>query len=196
MAFKRSENPRDLELTSLIDIVFLLLIFFLVSFAFSMAGDVSQSKAPTEIALPKSNVNQIPLKNNKLLNLMIQVMPDTSGASSAKSVYILWPSYREGVILTEDKALEKTLQDSTFSAFPENYLSLPKAEFVQSEACKLISFSIKEFVEREKILKQNERPIIEVKAEKNTEFKILNFILEQCSLYEDSIPQIIFRTAI
>lgn len=192
MAFKRQESSRELEITSLIDIVFLLLIFFLVLFAFSVAGDVSQSNTSTEIPLPQNSVNQSPLKDDKLSNLMIQIMPDTSNIRVA---YILWPSYREGVELTEDAAFKISLEDSTFRPFPDSYLSLSNQEFSESEACKLISISIKQFVEKEKILKQNERPVIEVRAEKNTEFKILNYILEQCSLYKDKIPQIIFRTA-
>ena len=195
MAFKRQDNPRELELTSLIDIVFLLLIFFLVSFAFSMAGDVSQSKSLNELALPKSSMSQVPIKGNKLLNLLIQIMPDTASASQTRAVFVLWPSYDGEEALTEEMAFKKTLSDSTFSNFPLDYLKLPATEFTKTDACKLISLSIKQYVERERLLRQNERPMIEVRAEKNTEFKILNFILEQCSLYDEHVPQIIFRTA-
>lgn len=192
MAFKREDSPRELELTSLIDVVFLLLIFFLVSFAFSIAGDASQSTAATEIPLPKSSMTRLSLKGDKLANLMIQIMPDTTGSRIA---YILWPSYQEEVEMTEDIAFQKSLNDSTFCSFPVNFLSLSNEDFSTSKACSLIAISIKQFVEKEKVFKQNGRPVVEVRAEKNTEFKIMNFILEQCGLYEDRIPQVIFRTA-
>jgi hypothetical protein len=34
---------------------------------------------------------------------------------------------------------------------------------------------------------------IEIRATKETEFRIISFIMQQCSLYEDNIPRVTFR---
>jgi len=198
MAFKRNEekNP-GLELTSLIDIVFLLLIFFLVSFAFSLAGDVSESKVYSEMRLPKTNTELPAIETDVLNNLMIQINVDSSGnGSTVRTAYVLWPSYDEGRKRTRGAALQQSLQDSTFAAFPENFVQVPASGFSAVAACTLITNSIARYVEIEREYRKNKRPIVEIRAAQNTEFKIVNFIMETCSAYGDDMPQVIIRTAL
>src|SRR3990172_8177406 len=181
MAFRREETPRGLEITSLIDIVFLLLIFFLVSFAFSLGDNVSESKSYSELSLPKTETNLRVLHKDELQNLMIQIMSDTVENQISKRAYVLWPSYDDTMKITLYSAFKRSKEDSTFADFPGEFLSLPSGEFNQSQACTLIANSLNRYVTKEKLFKRNEKPIVEVRAEKSTEYKILNFILEQCS---------------
>lgn len=194
MPFKREESRRTLELTSLVDIVFLLLIFFLVSFAFSLAGEVSDTNMPTELDLPKTNTDLTVLHEDYLENLLIQIMPDTSGSELKKRAYVLFPAWRDTVRLTRQQAFQIALRDSIFADFEPGFLDLDDVEFGLQPACKLMTKAIREYVDRSKGLRRSGHPIVEVRAEQNTEFKILNFIMEQCSSYMDIVPQIIIRT--
>ncbi|MFQ5650489.1 MAG: ExbD/TolR family protein [bacterium] len=194
MPFERRESARSLELTSLIDVVFLLLIFFLVSFAFSISGDVSESKVYSDMELPKTD-SQLPvIRNDALENLLIQVMPDTSDGEILRKAYVLWPSFRDTLKTTRGQAFKHALEDSTFAKFPSDFLALPTEAFVTLPACTLLTNSIRRYVAKDRLYRRNGHPIIEVRADQNTEFRILNFVMEQCSMYQDAIPQIIIRT--
>ncbi len=196
MALKKTQNQHGelLELTSLIDIVFLLLIFFVVSFAFFLTEEVSESKIYAQMELPKSTTELPVIKEQWLENLMIQIIPDTSNEKNSRLAYILWPSYKETIRISQNEAYNKAKRDSTFAAFPQNFLSLSPDEFARIPACTLITNSIERYIEQEKTYSRNARPIIEVSAEQNTEFRILSFIMEECSSHKDAIPQIIVRT--
>ena len=192
MAFKRTESSQRSQLTSLIDIVFLLLIFFLVSFAFSLSGDVSESKVYAEIELPKTNTDLQVIKDDWLSNLMIQIVPDTS-KSKSKRVYILWPLYEDDIRITRAQAFRQALQDSTFAYFPTESAYLHDGDFKQLSASRLITRSINKYVEYEKLYRGNQHPLIEVRADQKTEFKIISYIMKQCSEHKDAIPQIVIR---
>jgi len=194
MAFKRDIPPERNELTSLIDIVFLLLIFFLISFSFSLTADVNESKVYSEIELPKTNTDLPVMRDDRLENLMLQIVPDTTGGVNTRKVLVLWPAYEDTASISRGQALLTALEDSTFASFPEFFLFLPDAEFARLPASQLIAQSIAQYVEDEKFYHGNTRPIVEVRAEKNTEFRIISFIMDQCSAYKDAIPQIIIRT--
>lgn len=196
MAFKRTSPAERTELTSLIDIVFLLLIFFLISFSFSLTADVTESKVYSEIELPKTDTDLPVIRNDLLENLMLQIVPDTTGGVNTRKVFVLWPSYSDTVRITRGQALLQALHDSTFAAFPEFFLFLPEDEFENLPASRLISQSIAEYVEDEEFYRGNTRPVVEVRAEKDTEFRIISFIMDQCSAYEDAIPQIVIRTVL
>lgn len=194
MSFKKIKNPRGLEITSLIDVVFLLLIFFLVSFAFSLTGTVSESKDYSVIDLPKTETELPVIKEDRLENLLVQIVDDTTGNGRSRIAYVLWPSFRKNRGISRSQALQIAREDSTFAAFPEDFLNLTTEEFHAVQACTLISNSIARYVAKRNLFMPKVKPIIEVRAERNTEFKILNFIMQQASSYEDRIPQIIIRT--
>lgn len=196
MAFKRQSVYRGFELTSLIDIVFLLLIFFLVSFAFSLAGDVSESSTYSELELPKTNTALPVISQDLLENLMIQIMPDTTRQLISKVAYVLWPSFDDTTKISRGEALRKAMKDSTFAGYPNNFLGLSDQEFQELPVNRLISESIARFVKLKRFYYGDSRPIIEVRAKQNTEFRILSFIMDECSSPQDAIPQIIVRTAL
>lgn len=196
MAFQRKENERSLELVSLIDIVFLLLLFFLVSFAFTLAGEVSDTKVYSEIKLPLTDTKLPVIKNDILENLMIQIAPDTSQSGISRRVFVLWPSFVDTTKVSRVQAFHHAVQDSTFEVFPPGFLRLTDAEFQSSPPCTLITNSIARYIEKEKFYHGNTHPMVEVRAELNTEFKIINFIMNTCSAQQQAIPQIIMRTTL
>jgi len=196
MAFNRTNNHRGMELTSLIDLVFLLLIFFLVSFVFSIAGDVSGSKVYSEMDLPESRMALPSIKEERLENLMIQIVPDTSQRFLSRRVYLLWPSFDDTLKITRTQAFVTALKDSTFATFPAGYVNFSHEDFQRTPPCRLIAHSIGRYIEKEKFYNRNTRPIIEIRAEQNTEFKIISFIMDQCGAYQDAIQQMIIRTVL
>jgi len=196
MAFSRKKNPRQLELTSLIDIVFLLLIFFLVSFAVSLVGEASQSNAHSEMDLPQTDAKLPTVEHDFLENLMIQIVPDTTSQGVVRKVFVLWPAFQDTTKVSRMQALMAAQRDSLFEVFPANFLTLPAEEFEGTDAGILIKSSIESYVQRAGLYNRNAYPIIEVRAEQHTEFRILNLIMEQCSFYKDAIPQIIIRTGL
>ncbi len=196
MAFQRKENERTLELFSLIDIVFLLLLFFLVSFAFRLAGEVSDAKVFSEINLPVTDTKLPVIKNDVLENLMIQITPDTSQLGISRRVYVLWPSFEDTTKILRLQAFYRAAQDSTFAVFPPDFLRLPDDRFYASAPCTLITNSIGRYIEKEKFYHSNTHPTVEVRAELNTEFKLINLIMNICSAQRQAIPQVIIRTTL
>ncbi len=195
MAFKRKQEPRTLELTSLIDIVFLLLIFFLVSFAFSISGDASNATAYPDLDLPSAIDEPPALTTDVLQNLMIQIVPDTARARYARTVYVLWPSFSDTVVVTRSRALRTALHDSTFASFESGFLQLNDDGFQRQPASRLIAKSIARYA-RTSRRSVRRRPIVEIRAEANTEFRIVNFIMEECGRHKEIAPEMIIRTAL
>ncbi|MCG8608614.1 biopolymer transporter ExbD [bacterium] len=194
MARTQKDNKRTIELTSLIDVVFLLLVFFLVTFAFTLSGDVSQSEVQSELELPETGT-MLPIVSDEVLeNLMIQIVPDTSGGDIVKEAYILWPAMEDTAGVSRAQAMLKALRDSTFAPFPTNFVSLGREQFENTEACTLIANSISRYVDAYRQFGRRGRPLVEVRAEQNTEFRILSFIMDQCSAQDDFVPQIVIRT--
>ncbi len=194
MAFKRPVTPRTLELTSLIDVVFLLLIFFMVTFAYSLTGELSESQEYADVALPETKTQLPVVTDDRLDNLLIQIIPDTSGGQMFRKVFVLWPTFSDTLRISRGQAFSSAIKDSSFAAFPPDILSLAGEEFATLPPCTLITNSIRRYVATDRIYRGNGHPVVEVRAEETTEFKIVNFIMEQCSALQDAIPQIIIRT--
>jgi len=193
MAFRKTENHRILELTSLIDIVFLLLIFFLVSFAFSLGGDVSDSQLSAEIKLPETETRLTPIKSDILRNLMFQIVPDTLDGRYTRRVYVLLPAVGDSGVVSRRRALGIAHRDSMFATFETDFFLLDDASFSKLAAAELISTSIARYVKNAIRVSNSKHPMIEVRAESQTEFKIINFIMTQCSKYKEVVPQIAIR---
>jgi hypothetical protein len=195
MAFKREKkNLRVIELTSLIDVVFLLLIFFLISFAFSMAGSATDSRIYSEMELPKTETELPILTDDILENLMIQIGPDTTAGVLSRRVHVLWPSYDDTLKYSRTQAFSNSVRDSTFSVFPPQYLVYTADELGRVPAANLIRRSLSEYVDKERRFNRNSRPVVEVRAEHTTEFKLINFVMQECSVYNDQIPRVVIRT--
>ncbi len=194
MARERKNDSRVIELTSLIDVVFLLLIFFLVTFALTLSGAVSESEVSSQLDLPETQ-SVLPMVTDETLeNLMIQITPDTTDNIVRRAAHILWPALKDTVGISTLGAMRKAQRDSTFASFPKNFASLSDEEFESAKACTLISNSISRYVEAHKLYGRRVRPLVEVRAARDTEFRILSFIMNQCSAQGDLIPQIVIRT--
>ncbi|MFQ5708982.1 MAG: biopolymer transporter ExbD [bacterium] len=190
MAFKRTDDFRDFELTSLIDIVFLLLIFFLIFFAISLAGETSETNVFSDLVLPRISGDNATIQEDLIENLVIQISPDTATRPPSKVAYVLWPTFDDTVQISRGRALEIATLDSTFAQFPPGYLMLPEEEFVNTQACTLIANSLDRYIRNSS---RSSKLEVEIRAEQSTEFRILGFILDRCSAYQDTIPQLSIR---
>lgn len=194
MAFERTEDKKGLSLPGLIDIIFLLLIFSLVTLSFSQAEVEAnkRSERAVEFDLPETNVAQTKEAPELLNTLLFQIEhEDDEDASSPKVVYVLWPLYRDSVTITQ--AREQALQDSLFHVFPPDFLDLSDRAFRRTPPCSLIHWAIRSYKE-EHFREPRNTNAIEIRAVKDTEFRIVNFIMEECSSYGDTIPRLTLRT--
>ncbi|MBC8185181.1 biopolymer transporter ExbD [candidate division KSB1 bacterium] len=194
MAFKKFEERRDFELPTLIDVVFLLLIFFLATISVSTPGQQLDHKKPQEIPnLPEAKGNEIFSQNEVLETLLIQVSHgNKDDATSPKIAYVLWPSEKGSHTLR--LALQTSKNDpSTFREFPADFLTMSDEEFQRCPPCSLIAAHIDSY-KTQYFSEPSLSNCIEIRAEQDIEFKIVNYIMDLCSVYGDTIPRLVFRT--
>ncbi len=195
MPFKKSEDKREVELPTLIDVVFLLLIFFLVTFSVSAPGNKTalpenQADLPN---LPEASGSYLINQNEILETLLIQVShEDRTDAASPKIAYMLWPSVKDS--FTVHKAFINAKTDSSaFRVFPDNFLTMNDEEFKNCPPCSLVAAHIDSY-KVQYFSKPNPSNHIELRVEKDIEFRIVNHIIDLCSAYGDTIPRLVFRT--
>lgn len=194
VAFQKKEEIKSLELPTLIDVVFLLLIFFLVTISLLRPGLPSPIPGPPRkpFDLPEAKGSKIVGEKEILETLLIQIeRKNEKDLLGPKLVYILWPSIQNSTTLEQARA--KAKEDSLFAEFAPNLLKMSDQEFAISSPCSLIARSIKDYKDlafKEPSLSN----FIEIRAIKDTEFRIINFVMQQCSAYEDTIPKLVFRT--
>ena len=82
---------------------------------------------------------------------------------------------------------------SLFERFTPNFLLLNDDAFSKLPPCLLIEKSIRDYKNRV-FFEPRSTNSIELRAVKNTEFRIVNFIMEQCSAYGYTIPRILLHT--
>lgn len=194
MAFHHTEEKKGLSLPGLIDIIFLLLIFSLVTLSFSQAevDARKRSERAVEFDLPETNVKHTKEAPDLLSTLLLQIEhTDPQDDSSPKIVYVLWPS--NGDSITVSQAKERALQDSLFQPFSTDFLQLSDRAFTQMPPCTLIHWAIHAYKE-ENFVEPKSTNVIEIRAVRDTEFRIVNFIMEECSAYGDTIPRFTLRT--
>ena len=197
MAFTRQKESRELELPTLIDVVFLLLIFFLVTF--SISGQWIKSPLPGQEEelpnLPEAEGNEIREEEEILGTLAFQVSHvEQKDPTSAKRVYALVPALAESRTLRQ--ALARAAKDSSlFRDFPADSLmqSMSDAEFKLCAACSLIKAQIDSYSARH-FLTPSFSNNIEIRAEQDIEFRIVNYFMSLCSEQGDNIPGLTFRT--
>ncbi|HHS14454.1 MAG TPA: hypothetical protein ENN03_11910 [bacterium] len=190
MAFKRTIDRKGLSLPGLIDIIFLLLIFSLVTLSVSQTRIEEKSKGDQNVdfELPEFRARVTEESDKHVLTLIFQVeYKEHKNPNSPRVVYILRPS-KSGMI-TIDEAKQAALNDSVFAEFPENFLSLSDAAFQRLDASRLIRRSLDEY-KKENFFKPDLSNSVEIRAVKDMEFRIFNYILELCSTYGDTIPQV------
>jgi hypothetical protein len=195
MAFRKKREQKELNLPSLIDVVFLLLIFSLVTIPVERTDNVTPQQqsfqSSSELKLPFVASPKVVDIDPVLRSLLIQIENRNSDdPGSARMVYILRPSEKDSTIV---QTRLTALRDSLVAVFPDSFLLLNDAEFAETRACRMIRGQIRGFIGR------GTRPSgtpnrIEIRAVKNTEFRIVNFIMRECSAHGDSIPSISVRT--
>jgi len=195
MAFKKTEESREIELPTLIDVVFLLLIFFLATLSASAPG--SKTVRPGRQAdlphLPFAEGDETVKQNEILKTLLIQIShKDKNDDSSPKVAYILKPT--QGVSHTVQHVLYEAKKDSSaYREFPAEFLTMNEKQFQQCSPCSLIEAHI-ELYKKENFQEPSISNYIEIRAERDVEFRIVNHIMNTCSAYGDTIPRLVFRT--
>ncbi len=195
MAFQKKREQKELNLPSLIDVVFLLLIFSLVTIPVERTENVQpqeqRSPASSELKLPFVASPKVVDIDPILRSLLIQIEnrnPDDP--SSGRLVYVLRPSERDSTI---GQTRRSAIRDSLVAAFPDSFLALSDEEFTRTAACRLIRDQIRGHMDRRN-RPSGFPPRVEIRAVKDTEFRIVNFIMRECSAHGDSIPSISVRT--
>jgi biopolymer transport protein ExbD len=195
MAFiKKNIEKKGLTLTSLIDIIFLLLIFSLVTLPISQTRVEKKRRGDqgAEFSLPETGSIETEETGRILQTLLFQIeLSNPDSIQSPKIVYILWPSIKDSLNLADAKI--KALRDSLFSVFPDNFLKMNDLVFSKTAPCSLIRWAVHKYKE-DHFFKPDPSNSIEIRADRNTEFRIVNFIMEQCSTYGDTIPRVVLRT--
>lgn len=195
MAFERKQKTEkeNFEFPSLMDVVFLLLIFFLATLSFTSSGGKSPIPSLLPFPLPEAEGSRAVREREILETLLIQIEHrDEKNPQSPKVVYILRPSPEDS--LTFSQALKKAKEDSSLHAefFPDT-LRGSREIFEQCRACGLIGRAIEDH-KNKFFQKPSPANYIEIRAVKSTEFRVINFIMEKCS--RDTIPKLVFRTSL
>ena len=194
MAFIKKEEKRGLSLPGLIDIIFLLLIFCLgtLTTSESRVEEEGGSEGEADLNLPETSIKRTYDVDEVLQTLLLQVdLTDPNDRSSPKRIMILWPSLEDS--LTIEEAKSNAMRDSLFAVFPPNLLSLSDRDFSRTPPCTLIHWGLETY-KNDYFREPKSSNTIEIRAVRDTEFRIINFILEQCSVYGDTIPRLTLRT--
>ena len=195
MPFRRQESPKDLDLPTFIDIVFLLLIFFLVTYS---SAPPREGHSTLELNLPMAEGSVQANQNEILETLMIEIMPvNPEQPQLGYLVLVLLPfedfSIGKEMPVTYQQAKSYAQLYQRQSVLPVNYTTLSAAQFLAQPAVKLIDEQLSRYVTNKfRVARATNR--IEIRAEKSVTFRIINFIIEKISSYEDLIPSLVFRT--
>jgi len=197
MAFRRKIIKRGISLPSLIDIIFLLLIFSLVTLNVSDVSEAVVQSNPEggsapELRLPMIHGAETEKFEKQIRTLLFQIEhQDSRNPASPKVVYALNPGDQGAVDIRE--ARQTAVEDSAFAVIPANYLQLSESEFERTRVCRLIQRSIQDYKDRF-FIEPRPSNSVEIRAVEDTEFKIIRFIMDRCSLYGDTIPRIVVHT--
>lgn len=194
MAFKREHDKKGISLPGLIDIIFLLLIFALVTLSVSQAKIETKKRGnqSLDFDLPETQMAETEEIGRVLENLMFEIgHTDMEDQQSPLVVYALFPNVQDSITYEEAKA--NASRDSLFHVFPKDFLQLNDRDFRNLEACRFMSRTIKAYKD---VHFQHPDPFnsIEIRAVKDTEFRIINHLMNTCSAYGDTIPRIVIRT--
>ncbi|MCD6117321.1 hypothetical protein J7K93_09920 [bacterium] len=201
MAFIKNDERKSLSLPGMIDIIFLLLIFSLVTLSTSESGVEAKKRGEhtDKFDLPHVNQAETYEVSTVLKTLLFQIEKDTSGA---KYVLALWPNVRDSLTLDQARQIavnnwiassQKGVKPKFMVKVPENYLKLSEADFKKTDVCKLISSSIRKYQE-ENFFEPSLSNRIEIRAVKDTEFRLINYIMSESGKYGKLIPRCVFRT--
>lgn len=196
-----SRYQRQVELPTLIDMVFLLLVFFIATLHLSAGGD-PKSTSPDQqqrFDLPEAMGTSLKTENGVLSTLLFQIQRvDSENPQSPKMLYVLQPDHdgsqsEADIMMAIREELAQEPPDSNHVAvFPRNYLQMSYAAQDTCRAFRLIRESIASYQD-EHFAQASFSNTIEIRAIKDTEFRIISYILQECSEYDDLIPKVTFR---
>jgi hypothetical protein len=94
----------------------------------------------------------------------------------------------------KDSLASEPADSNLFATFPPNFLALNYDRQDTCRAFRLIREHIRSYwSERFANSGPNFSNTIEIRATKETEFRIISYIMQQCSQFEDDIPKVTFR---
>lgn len=195
MAFTRKSERKGLSLPGLIDIVFLLLIFSLVTLTVSQSMTESQGtdNKPVDFALPKVESMATKKLEQTLNTLLFQIEHvDQNDLRSAKVVYVLNPFVPDSKTVSAARRVAG-LDSTRYRTFPNTFLSLSDRDFQRLEACRFIREEIRKYKNAHFFTPEPSNSI-EIRAVEDTEFRIINHILEYTATFKDTIPSFMVRT--
>ena len=195
MAFSHDDEKKGISLPGLIDIVFLLLIFSLVTLSVSNAPISERTAGEKEIHfnLPKTASQSTSDAGTVLRTLCFQIeYLDAESSGGPKVAYALWPSVRDSI--TVEEARFRAQQDSLkMAVIPEGIVSMNPQDFERTDFCRMISRNIEEYKARY-FNEPRQENSIEIRAERDTEFGLINYILVYAGAFGDTIPSFVVRT--
>jgi hypothetical protein len=197
MAFKHVHEKKGLSLPSLIDIIFLLLIFFMLTINIS---SIPGGDYPLDyFDLPKVKINQVDQAPKVLQTLMIQIEHEKNSESSEEPgpasplvVYALWPGERELIRISEARTYAQEHGKFAYLVDEATRLSDPNIPDISAE----------DFIKREieryagmhfNVPSDSNNYVIDVRAVNETTFKTINYILNVCSGLDIPIKRINIR---
>ncbi|MBN2103099.1 biopolymer transporter ExbD [bacterium] len=194
MAFKRIYEKKGLSLTSLIDIIFLLLIFFMATLNMSsVVSDRNQGiYTQKKFDLPEIRNRKTAPVQEILYTLMLQIEhEDPQNVNSPLVVYALWPSRGDSMNISQAKL--QAIEKKRYAYFlPESErISNPKIPDVSPYV--FISDAINGYADRY-YRSADPKNHIEVRAIQETKYQIINHILNTCASLGDRIQHIYIRT--
>lgn len=197
MAFRRFESQKDLELPTFIDIIFLLLIFFLLTYS---PVQPKKGESALELTLPFAEGQFKVNPSERVETLVIEILPaPESDSLNAYIVHVLLPFREYGYIqlrkkgITLGEARRFAREYNRYAYVPYGYERLPQQKFRNLDAVKLIDTQLERFA-RERLRVPKPTNNIEIRADRSVKFRLINHILTKCSELGDLIPVIIFRT--
>jgi hypothetical protein len=193
MAFLRKREQKELNLPSLIDVVFLLLIYSLLTIPIEKSetstANPADAKSRQEVNLPFVKSRKV-VEIDPIPDFLVQIdnenPQDPGSGRSSPSSNLQRRTRRWG---------RRWKRPAGFGLrrFPADFLALSEREFSQTRACRLIRDEIRRF-ERGRLPRKDVSKRIEIRAVKNTEFRIVNAILRECSAFGDTLPAVAVRT--
>ncbi|HEX9933797.1 MAG TPA: hypothetical protein VGB38_01270 [bacterium] len=196
MAFIKRHEHKELNLPSLIDLCFLLIIFSLVTLPITKARVETGHKGQKgmESRLPTTRLTTLENADYVLKTLLFEVgTSDPKDEKSPRIVYALVPNGKDS--LTFQDAMEKAVRDSMFAEFPDGYARLDQARFLRLKGCRMIRDEIARYKSAH-FLKPSYSNTVEIRAARDTEFRLIHYIMEVCAAYGDTIPRVVVHVAV
>jgi biopolymer transport protein ExbD len=195
MVFRKTGPGKDIELPTFIDVVFLLLIFFLVSYS---PITPKKGQEELELSLPTAQGAGEVNANEPLETMLIEIVPLKSEENKEDyEVWVLLPfeSYsnsQKGRVTYRD-AKTFSMQFQRTAVLPKDVAALNEADFLRLPAIQLMNDQIDSYVTSQfRIPHPTNR--IDIRADEDVQFRIIDFIMDKCSSYEDLVPSMVFRT--